>query len=109
MKISYWASMISLVLLVTLCVAWELKLAPAHRGGSLLVLKCVPLLLLWRGILHQRIRTYQLTSLLVWLYFAEGVTRAWSERGLAANLALAEVVLSLALFASVVGFSRAKK
>jgi uncharacterized membrane protein len=45
-------------------------------------------------------RTYRWLSLLVWLYFAEGMVRATSERGLSAALATVEVVLSLLLFAA---------
>jgi uncharacterized membrane protein len=36
----------------------------------------------------------------VWLYFAEGVVRAWSESGLSAQLALLEIALTLVLFAA---------
>ena len=106
MKISWWATLILVVLLAALCVAWELKLAPVRSGGSWLVLKALPLLLLWRGLLHGRRRTFQLTSLLIWGYFTEGVTRAWSESGMAAALAGAEIVLSVLLFVSVVVYCR---
>lgn len=106
MKIAYWLTLTTVVLLVALCVAWELKLAPPHRGGSWLVLKSLPLLLLWRGLLHARLKTYQLTSLLVWGYFTEGVMRTWSDHGLSATLASFEIGLSLLLFVAVVWFSR---
>ena len=39
-------------------------------------------------------------------YFAEGVTRAWSDAGLSQKLALAEVALSAAFFAAAVAFAR---
>lgn len=111
-QLSYRLSLVSLVLLTLLCVFWELKVVPVKTGssgGSWMVLKCVPLLLLWHGFFHQRVKTYQLASLLVWVYFAEGVTRAWSERGLSAGLAGVEIVLSLALFVGVVLYSRSHK
>lgn len=107
MKISYWLTLTLVVLLAALCVAWELKLAPVRSGGSWLVLKALPLLLLWPGLLHGKRRTFQLASLLIWAYFTEGVTRAWSEKGLAAQLAGMEVALSLLLFVSVVWYCRA--
>ena len=44
--------------------------------------------------------TYRWVSLVVWLYFIEGVVRAYSDRGLSAQLALVEVVLCLTLFAA---------
>jgi uncharacterized membrane protein len=44
--------------------------------------------------------------MLILAYFAEGVTRAWSERGISQALAGAEIALSLTFFASVVAFAR---
>ena len=32
------------------------------------------------GLLKNRMYTYRWVSLLVWLYFTEGVVRAWSDR-----------------------------
>lgn len=39
-------------------------------------------------------------------YFAEGVVRAWSERGMSQLLAAAEIALSVAFFAAAVGYAR---
>ena len=44
--------------------------------------------------------TYRWVSLMVWLYFTEGVVRACSDDGVEQMLALIEVVLCLALFAA---------
>ena len=52
------------------------------------------------GLLRRRMYTYRWLSLLVWLYFAEGVVRAWSETGLAVQLAILEIALTLVLFAA---------
>ncbi len=90
----------SLLGLIVLCVAWELWLAPLRPGGSWLVLKALPLLLPLAGLLKNRMYTYRWVSLLVWLYFAEGVVRATSDRGFSAVLAALEVALCLALFAA---------
>lgn len=109
MKAAWWSTMVLLVLLIGLCLAWEMRLAPLRPGGSWLVIKVLPLLLLARGLLHGRRRTFQLGSLLIWLYFTEGVTRAWSERGLAAQLAGLEILLSLLLFATIVWYCRASR
>ena len=46
--------------------------------------------------------TYRWVSLMVWLYFIEGAVRAYSDRGLSAQLAALEIVLCLALFAACV-------
>lgn len=97
---------ISLVALIALCLAWELWLAPLRPGGSWLALKALPLALPLGGILAGRRYTYQWTSLLVIAYFVEGATRAWAERGASQALALAEVALSVALFAAAVACAR---
>ena len=96
----------SLAALVALCLAWELWLAPLRPGGSLLALKALPLLLPLRGIAAGRRYTYQWSSMLILAYFAEGVTRAWSERGASQLLAGAEIAFSLVFFASAVAFAR---
>lgn len=96
----------TLVALILLCLAWELWLAPLRPGGSFLALKALPLAFPLRGIFEGRRYTYQWSSMLVLAYFAEGVTRAWSERGTSQALAAAEVVLSLAFFAATVAFAR---
>lgn len=96
----------SLIGLLVLCLAWELWLAPLRPGGSLLALKAAPLALPLGGILAGRRTTYQWSSMLVLGYFAEGVMRAWSERGLSQALAGAEIALSLAFFASAVAYAR---
>jgi len=108
-KAAWAAACASLVALIFLCVAWELFLAPVKPGGSWLVLKVVPLMLPLFGVLHGRRYTFQWTTLLIWLYFAEGVVRAWSDRGLSAQLGVAEIVLSLAYFVSAVAFVRVQR
>ena len=98
----------SLVALIFLCVAWELFLAPVRPGGSWLALKALPLMVPLFGILHGRRYTFQWTTLLIWVYFAEGIVRAYSDSGLSARLAAAEIVLVLAYFASAVAFVRSR-
>lgn len=88
----------SLLALIALGLAWELWLAPLRPGGSWLALKVLPLCLPLTGLLKNRMYTYRWLSLLVWLYFTEGVVRATTESGLSAGLAMLEVLLCLALF-----------
>jgi uncharacterized membrane protein len=85
-----------LLALVALGLAWELRLAPTGSGA--LAIKVAPLALLLPGLLKYRLWSYRALSLLVWLYVAEGLVRATSERGAAVPLAIAEVVLATALF-----------
>jgi len=100
------AASVSLIGLLLLCLAWEMWLAPLRPGGSLLALKALPLSLPIPGVLNGRRYTYQWSLMLILAYFAEGVARAWSERGASQWLAAAEIVLSLAFFASAVAYAR---
>lgn len=84
--------------LVALGLAWELWLAPT--GSGTWAVKVLPLLAALPGLWRVRMYTFRWLGLLVWLYFAEGVVRATTERGLSAHLALAQVLLSLLLFAA---------
>ena len=85
------AASVSLVMLIGLCVAWELFLAPLRPGGSWVVLKALPLLAPLFGILHGRRYTYQWSSMLVLLYFAEGATRGWADTGTSQMLSLIHI------------------
>jgi uncharacterized membrane protein len=88
----------SLLALIVLALAWELWLAPLRPGGSWLALKALPLCLPLAGLLKNRMYTYRWLSLVVWLYFIEGVVRAWSDRPPGNWLALLQVILCLVLF-----------
>ncbi len=96
----------ALAALIGLCLAWELWLAPLRPGGSLLALKALPLALPIPGVFSGKRYTYQWSSMLILAYFAEGVTRAWAERGLSQAFAIVEVGLSLAFFAAAVSYAR---
>ena len=90
----------SVIGLIFLGVAWELVLAPNKPGGSWLAIKVLPLCFALAGLLKNRMYTYRWVSLLVWIYFTEGVVRAYSDRPPGNYLALVEVVLCLVLFAA---------
>ena len=106
---AWHAALACLLALIALCLAWELVLAPIKPGGSWLALKVLPLLAPLFGLLRERRYTFQWTTLLIWLYAAEGATRAMTDSGLSARLALLEVVLALAYFAFAVLFLRATR
>jgi len=97
---------ISLIALIFLCLAWESILAPLKPGGSLLMLKALPLLLPLFGILKGRRYTYQWAGMLILLYFTEGVVRAWSDTGVSSQLALIEVLLSLLFFLCAIFYAK---
>ena len=90
----------SLLALIVLGLAWELWLAPLRPGGSWWVLKVLPLVVPLVGLLKNRMYTYRWVSLMVWLYFTEGVVRATTERGTGQWLAGIEVLLCVLLFAA---------
>ena len=96
----------SLAALIVLCLTWELWLAPLRPGGSALALKALPLVLPFAGIAAGRRYTYQWSSMLILAYLAEGITRAWSERGASQALAAGEIALSTMYFACAVTYAR---
>lgn len=107
---AYFLAVFSSLALIALGVAWELWLAPLRPGGSWLVLKVLPLLLVFPGLLKKRLRTYQATSLLLWIYFAEGATRVSSDpSALSQILAGIEVALCLILFWAVAAYAKSYK
>lgn len=103
----HYGCIVSLLLLIALCLAWEIGLAPLRPGGSWMMLKALPLLLPLFGLLRRRRRAFQWSSFLVLAYFTEGVTRAWSESGLSQQLALLEIVLSVTFFFCAIYAARA--
>ena len=99
------AASISLIALILLCLSWEIYLAPLKPTGSLLFLKTLPLLAPLFGVLNGKRYTFQWASMLILLYFIEGVVRAWSDQGLSSRLAMTEVVLSLIFFFSAIFYA----
>lgn len=97
---------ISLIGLILLALAWETILAPLKPGGSLLVLKTLPLLLPLFGILRGKRYTYQWSCMFILLYFTEGAVRAWSDTGLSAQLAVLEVIFSVVFFTCAIFYAR---
>ncbi len=88
----------SLIGMILLGLAWELWLAPLRPGGSWLALKVLPLCIPLAGLLKNRMYTYRWVSLMVWLYFTEGVVRAWGDKPPGNWLALMQALLCSTLF-----------
>jgi uncharacterized membrane protein len=100
----------SLIALIVLCVAWELRLAPLRPGGSWLVLKVLPLLLPLRGVLKRDVYTMQWSSMLILVYFTEGIVRATSDRvPLSAALGWGETALTCLFFICTILYLRPYK
>ena len=102
-RASFIASL-SLLMLIALCISWELWLSPLRPGGSWLVLKVIPLLFPLHGILKERRYTYQWSTMLILGYFAEGIVRAMTEDGMNRILATAEIMLTIIFFFAAVQF-----
>ncbi len=100
---------VCLYVLLLLCLAWELWLAPLRPGGSWLALKVLPLLWIAPGITRGRMYTYRASTMLILAYFTEGVVRAWSDTGMSARLAAVEIVLSVAFFGAAIAWVRASR
>lgn len=106
---AWLAACACLIALIFLSVAWELFAAPLKPGGSWLVLKALPLLAPLFGVLHARRYTFQWSTLLIWLYVAEGAARAYTDTGASALLAVLEIALAIAYFLAAVGFLKATR
>lgn len=108
-KLLHRLAVTSLIGLLVLCVLWELVLAPLRPGGSWMIIKALPLLLPLSGTLRRNIYTMQWASMMILLYFTEGVVRAWSERGMSQWLAGLEILFSTVFFFCAIFFLRPYK
>ena len=106
MRSLYIAANASLVLLIALCIAWELFVAPLRSGGSWMVLKALPLLAPLPGVLRASRYTCQWASLLSLAYFAEGVVRAVSDPAPSRYMAMLEILFATTLFISLIFLAR---
>lgn len=103
------AAAASLIALIGLCLAWETTLAPLRPGGSVLMFKVLPLLLPLPGILRGKLYTFQWASMGILFYFTEGAVRAWSDKGLSAQLAMVEVLLTVIFFMAAIFYAKQVK
>jgi uncharacterized membrane protein len=109
-KYFHWGAIGSLGLLIVWCVLWETVLAPLKPGGSWLVLKAAPLLLPLYGVWKRDIYTLQWTSMMILLYFTEGVVRGWSDKDeLSSQLAWGEAAIVCVYFVCAVMYLRPYK
>ncbi|MDT7835977.1 DUF2069 domain-containing protein [Aquabacterium sp. OR-4] len=98
-------SVLLLLALMALGLAWELWLAPT--GNKTLVIKVLPLLLPLAGLLRHRLYTYRWLSLMLWLYVTEGLVRANGlDSGWSTGLAWGQVALCALLFVCCVVYVR---
>ena len=86
---------------------WELMLAPLRPGGSWLALKALPLAVLWWPLARGYRRARQTASLLLPLYFGEGIVRTLTEHGRHAQVATMATGIALAALVAVLMSFRA--
>lgn len=103
-------AIVSLVILIAWLMAWEILVAPLKPGGSWLALKAVPLLIPLGGVVRRDIYTLQWSSMVILLYFTEGVVRAWSDTVPVSQLmAWGEIILVCVYFACALLYLRPYK
>jgi len=111
-KACHVAALVGVVFLIVLCTLWETWLAPLRPGGSWLALKAIPLFWPLIGVLKRDIYTMQWSSMMILLYFTEGIVRATSggiDAGMGTMLAWGEVGLSVLFFAGTILYLRPYK
>lgn len=100
----------SLLALIVWLVLWEMLVAPLYQGGSLLALKALPLLIPLHGVIKRDIYTLQWSSMVILLYFTEGVVRGYSDTGaLSRMMAWGEAALVCVYFACALLYLRPYK
>ena len=103
-------ALFSLITLFLWCIVWEIWLAPLKPGGSLLFLKALPLAFAIRGVSKSSLYTMQWASMLILLYFMEGVVRVASDPpGPSIMMAWVEIVLSTIFFVAALAYLRPAK
>jgi uncharacterized membrane protein len=109
-RIFHVGAIASLIVLFGWLVAWEVVVAPIHAGATLLALKAVPLLFPLRGVIKRDLYTLQWSSMVILLYFAEGVVRGYSDQSeLSRWMAWGEVMLVCIYFACALLYLRPYK
>lgn len=103
---SYYAACISLSALIAISISWELWIAPLREGGSWLALKALPLCLPLSGILKGKIYTYQYSSMLILIYFAEAFMRMFDAAPASRACASVATLCCLVFFVACLCFIR---
>jgi uncharacterized membrane protein len=109
-RVFHIGAITSLTWLIGWLVAWEVVVAPLQPGSWLLALKALPLLLPLRGVIKRDLYTLQWSSMLILIYFVEGVVRAWADQLVASRqMAIGEVALVLVYFSCALLYLRPYK
>ena len=100
----------ALLALFILCILWELWLDPMVPGGSIYVLKALPLMYPLYGVYKGNLYTMQWSSMLVLLYVFEGSSRLFADTTLMSQrLGMIELLLALIVFVACILYVRPAK
>jgi len=102
-------TIVGLVSLALLELLWETVLAPQPAGGAWLALKAIPLAILLPGVARGARKPRQWLSLLLPFYFAEALTRAWSESGRHAVVGAMAAAIAAGTFVALLTWFRAER
>ena len=109
MNILSLSASLSLICLIILNLLWEIFYNPLQEDGSLMVFKALILLIPLSGILKKNLYTYQWSSMLILLFFIEGIVRFYSEKEISQIMALSQIILSIIFFISTIFFCKYSK
>jgi uncharacterized membrane protein len=98
-----------LAALILLEILWETVLAPQPTGGYWLALKALPLIILFPAAARGERRSRQWLALVVPFYFAEALTRGWSESGRHALVATMAAIIAALTFVALLAWFRAER
>ncbi|MET3132833.1 putative membrane protein [Oxalobacteraceae bacterium GrIS 1.11] len=109
-KYFHWGAIGSLLALIAWCLLWETVVAPLHPGGSWMALKAAPLLIPLHGVIRRDVYTLQWSSMVILLYFTEGVVRGYSDKlALSSFMGWGEAILVCVYFMCSVLYLRPYK
>lgn len=98
-RITHAGMLISISALMLICLLWETWLAPLRPGGTWLAIKALPLVLPLLAVWQRNLYRLQFSSILIWLYFTEGVVRGFSDRDMLSSwLGWSEALAALIFF-----------
>ena len=96
-------------ILILLGIAWETFLAPLRPGGTLLAFKVLPLVFALGAFRKDRLRHYQLWSMLILAYLCEGVVRGMSDGGRSSVLGWIEALLATAIYVCITRYVQLRR
>lgn len=97
----FYVAIGSWVGLIALTLVWDGLTSPLY---FILLIKLAMLLLPLRGLLAERVYTFQYCSMLILAFFVEGVMRVVSVSPLSQTWATVEIALSVAFFVACLAY-----